>query len=146
MRSRVLVGLALLTVAAGCTKESNVATIGSDASHSVCALPAIHAAYDGKRAQVRGRFDAHAHGVFLKNERCPGYVLTLERISGGPDVSLCTPKRLAQEFGCPGGNQNGPVVTVVGILKPSQTPEYGTMLVSEIYDFENARTGERFTP
>ncbi len=73
-------------------------------------------------------------------------MLSLEGVSGGPDVTLCTPERLAQEFGCPGGNNNGPVVTVVGILKPSKKSEYGNILVSEMRDFENARTGERFTP
>ena len=95
---------------------------------------------------IRGRFDVHAHGTFLRDERCPGHMLALKGTSDGPDISLCTPERLTQEFGCPGGNHNGPIVTVVGILKPSKTPEYGEVLVSEMHDFENARTGERFTP
>ena len=142
----ILLALALAAGAAGCTKQSIDLVADSDVAQSVCALPAIHAAHDGKRARIRGRFDMHAHGVFLRDERCPGYMLTLKRSEGGPDITLCTPERLAHEFGCPGGNHNGPVVTVVGILTPSKTPEYGSILVSEMRDFANVRTGERFTP
>jgi len=73
-------------------------------------------------------------------------MLTLRHTDAGPDITLCTPERLSREFGCPGGNDNGPIVTVVGILNPSRSPRYGEVLVSEMRDFENVRTGERFTP
>jgi hypothetical protein len=112
---------------------------------SVCSLPALHRTRDGQRVQIRGRFDMHAHGVFLRDERCPGYMLTLEQTDNGPNVTLCTPARLAREFGCPGGN-DGPIVTVVGILSPSRDSRSGQVMVTEMRDFENARTGERFTP
>jgi hypothetical protein len=87
----------------------------------------------------------HAHGVFLRDEKCPGYMLSLEGTENGPDISLCTPERLVKVFGCPGGNGNGPIVTVSGILKPSRAPEYGQVSVEGMTDFENARTGERFS-
>jgi hypothetical protein len=145
-RSRVLIVLAFLAVAAGCTKTLDDATMSTDAPQSVCALPTIHRVSDGKRVQIRGRFDVHEHGVFLRDEKCPGAMLTLRRTGDGPDVTLCSPQRLLQEFGCPGGNDNGPMVTVVGILKPSKSPRYGEILVTEMHDFENVRTGERFTP
>jgi hypothetical protein len=35
---------------------------------------------------------------------------------------------------------------VVGILKPSKNAKYGELLVEEMLDFENARTGRRFAP
>jgi hypothetical protein len=73
-------------------------------------------------------------------------MLSLKYMEGGPDVTLCSPERLAQEFGCPGGNHNGPIVTVVGTLNQSKSARYGEVVVSEMRDFENIRTGERFTP
>jgi hypothetical protein len=149
-RSRGAIVFTILVAASGCAKESTLAPdlvpSTSDVAQSVCSLPAIHADYDGKQAQIRGRFGGHAHGVFLEDRSCPGHMLTLESTDGGPDVSLCTPDRIAQEFGCPGGNHNGPIVTVVGILVPSKTPEFGSILVTEMRDFVNARTGERFIP
>ena len=146
MRSRILTVLALSTVAAGCARTAHNAAVSTDTPQSVCDLPEIHRSSDGKRVQIRGRFDVHAHGVFLRDERCPGAMLSLRRTDAGPDITLCTPDRLSKEFGCPGGNDNGPIVTAVGILNPSKSPRYGEVLVSEMRDFENVRTGERFTP
>jgi hypothetical protein len=145
MRSRVLIVLALSTVAAACTKTPRDVAASPDTPQSVCDLPQLHRAFDRKRVQIRGRFDVHAHGVFLRDDRCPGAMLSLRHTDSSPDLTLCTPERLSQEFGCPGGNDNGPIVTVVGILKPSKSPRYGEILVSEMHDFENVRTGERFT-
>ena len=146
MRISVATAIASITVVVGCTAKSTVVPTDSVMTQGVCDLPAAHTAHDGKRVQMRGRFDLHAHGVFLRDDRCPGFMLSRAGTDSGPDVSLCTPERLAKEFGCPGGNHNGPIVTVVGTLKPSRAPEYGEVLVSEMRDFENARTGERFTP
>ena len=92
---------------------------------------------------MRGLFTIHEHGSFLRDEKCPGYMLSLESTESGPDTSLCTPEKLVQVFGCPGGNDNGPVVTVSGMLKPSHDPKYGRVVVDEMRDFENVRTGER---
>jgi hypothetical protein len=148
MRSRVTIVLMLVTVAAGCTTRSDGAIASADGPQSVCALRTVLRASEGKRVQIRGRFDVHAHGVFLRDERCPGSKVFLRRADDRPDLNLnlCTPERLAQEFGCPGGNHNGPIVTVVGILSVSRNPKYGWITVSEMRDFENVRTGERFTP
>ncbi len=148
MSSRITLVLTVFTVAAGCTTETGGAIASADLPQSVCALPTIHRSFTGMRVQVRGRFDVHAHGVSFKDERCPGIKLFLKPADDEPDLdlSLCTPERLAQEFGCPGGNRNGPIVTVVGIISMSKDPRYGWMTVSEMRDFENVRTGERFTP
>ena len=116
----------------------------TDAVQSVCALPSVHARYDGQRVNIRGLFTAHAHGFLLRDEKCPGHWLFLRRTAGGPDTSLCTPERLVKEFGCPGGNDNGPIVTVSGILKPSTSPQMGDVLVDGMTDFQNVRTGARF--
>ena len=104
----------------------------------------LHANHDGQRVRVRGLFTGHAHGFFLRDEQCPGYMLSLKHADNGPDTSLCTPEKLVEVFGCPGGNDNGPIVTVSGILAPSKNPMYGQVLVDEMADFENVRTGERF--
>ena len=81
--------------------------------------------------------------MFLRDEKCPGYVLSLKRTENGPDTSLCSSEELVRVFGCPGGNDNGPIVTVSGVLEPSRDPKYGRVLVDEMADFENVRTGER---
>lgn len=146
MRFRTLFSLALIAFAAGCTDKPSGALVAADVLQTVCALPTMHTMSDGKAVQIRGRFDLHAHGVFLRDDNCPGFMLALKHMDGGPDISLCTPESLAREFGCPGGNHNGPIVTVIGILNPSKSPEYGEVVVAELQDFENARTGERFTP
>jgi hypothetical protein len=70
-------------------------------------------------------------------------MLSLESTESGPDTSLCTPEKLVEVFGCPGGNDNGPIVTVSGLLKPSKDPKYGRVVVDEMRDFENVRTGVR---
>jgi hypothetical protein len=119
MSRRVLTVLAIGTLASGCIRGSDSAAASADATQSICALPTIHRVSGGTRVQIRGRFDVHAHGVFLRDEQCPAIMLALRRTEDGPDVTLCTPERLAQVFGCPGGNDNGPIVTVVSILKPS---------------------------
>ena len=108
---------------------------------SVCDLPTIHAAHDGETVSVRGRFDVHAHGVFLRDNKCPGFMLSLHHLDGGPDVSLCSYDRLMNEFGCPGGNDNGPIVTMTGVVPASFRPQYGAMKVARMSDFENVRTG-----
>jgi hypothetical protein len=82
--------------------------------------------------------------VFLRDEKCPGYMLSLKGTENGPDISLCTPEKLVEVFGCPGGNDNGPIVTISGILAPSRDAKYGQVLVDKMADFENVRTGERF--
>lgn len=141
----ILAAFALAAAFVGCTKRSDGTAATADVVREVCALPEMHETSDGERVRVRGRFDMHAHGVFLRDDRCPGFMVALKYMDGGPDVSLCTPERLAQEFGCPGGNHNGPMVTVIGVLNPSHSPKYGEVVVAEMRDFENARTGERFT-
>jgi hypothetical protein len=144
MRGAAAIFLAAV-VLTGCEPHSQGTSGEASAFNSVCNLPKIHSQFDGRRARVRGLFDVHSHGVFLKDLKCPGYMLTLKQADNGPNVSLCEPERLAQEFGCPGGNDNGPIVTVVGILKSSKNPEYGEIMVEEMLDFQNARTGERFS-
>lgn len=130
----------------GCAKGVPEAVDAVDAVRGVCDLPALHADHDGQRVKVRGLFAFHAHGVFLMDKKCPHYMLTLKHTDNGPDITLCTPERLVQEFGCPGGNGNGPIVTVSGVLEPSKTPEYGRISADAMTDFENIRTGERFNP
>jgi len=76
-----------------------------------------------------------AHEVFLTDQRCPDVQLDLEGTTGGPDISLCNSEVLAKQFGCPGGNDNGPIVTTVGILKKSHTPKYARIVVEEMTDF-----------
>jgi hypothetical protein len=76
-----------------------------------------------------------AHEAFLTDERCPDVQLDLERLRTGPDISLCDSEELVKKFGCPGGNDNGPIVTTVGILKKSHTPKYARIVVEEMTDF-----------
>ena len=113
-----------------------------EAVRSVCDIPVIP---EGQRVKIRGLFTPHAHGFFLREEKCPGYMLILRRTADGPDTSLCTPDRLVQVFGCPGGNDNGPIVTVSGVLGPAKIPTVREVTVDEMSDFENVRTGERVT-
>src|SRR5262245_50441061 len=120
---RRAIAISLLGLCSGCHKHAPAASGAFDVSQSVCSLPALHADYDGQRVTVRGLFALHAHGVFLRDEKCPSYMLALKRAANGTDITLCSPESLAQVFGCPGGNDNGPLVTVSGILKPSKTPE-----------------------
>jgi hypothetical protein len=144
MHVRAAIVVSVLGLCGGCSGDAPTATAALDDVQSVCSLPALHADHDGQRVKVRGLFTLHAHGVFLRDERCPGYMLALKHTENGPDTSLCTPERLVQVFGCPGGNDNGPIVTVSGILEPSKAPKYGRVAVEEMTDFENVRTGERF--
>jgi hypothetical protein len=151
MRFRFKAVFATLIFGGGCAEVSHVVPViaqsSSNAVQSVCALPGLHSQFDLQRIRVRGRVGMHAHGVFLEDKNCPDYRLYLAGTKQGPDLSFCTPERLAQEFGCPGaGNQNGLIVTVSGILEPSTAPKFGTLLVEEMMDFENARTGARFVP
>ena len=143
MLTRAVIVLSMLALSSACSRSVSTTAGTIDAPQSVCALPTLHANHDGRRVRVRGLFTIHAHGSFLRDEKCPGYMLSLESTESGPDISLCTPEKLVQAFGCPGGNDNGPVVTVSGMLKPSNDPKYGRLVVDEMRDFENVRTGER---
>jgi hypothetical protein len=136
--------VSILCLLGGCSKSPGVAADTIGVAHSVCDLPVLHADHAGQRVKIRGLFSVHAHGFFLRDENCPRYMLILKRTADGPDTSLCSPDRLVQEFGCPGGNDNGPIVTVSGILKPSKMPKVGVITVDEMADFENVRTGKRF--
>ena len=96
--------------------------------------------------RIRGLFTVHAHGFFLRDDDCPRYMLTLKRVAQGPDISLCTQDRLVQVFGCPGGNDNGPIVTVSGVIGHARIPTVRALMVDEMSDFENVLTGERVIP
>jgi hypothetical protein len=146
MYTRAVIVASVLGLCAACSKDMSTSTNATDVAQSVCSLPALHGRYDGQRVTVRGRFDVHAHGVFLRDEKCPGCMLSLKGTENGPDISLCTPETLVEVFGCPGGNDNGPIVTVSGILSPSRNAKYGQVLVDKMTDFENVRTGERVNP
>ena len=143
MHTRAVIVASVFGLCVACSKDISTSTIAGGVAQSVCSLPALHGSYDGQRVTVRGRFDVHAHGVFLRDEKCPGYMLSLKGTENGPDISLCTPEALVEVFGCPGGNDNGPIVTVSGILSPSRNAKYGQVLVDKMTDFENVRTGER---
>ena len=145
MNIRTVIVVLVLGLLGGCSKSTHPAVGTIAVVQSVCDLPAIQAAREGQRVKVRGLFTMHAHGFFLRDEKCPGYTLILNHAANSPDISLCTPDRLLQVFGCPGGNDNGPIVTVSGVLGPSKKtmPEVGIITVDEMADFENVRTGER---
>lgn len=142
MNVRAAIVVSILCLLGGCATSDHSGADEIDAVLGVCDIPAIP---EGQRVKIRGLFTGHAHGVFLRDERCPGYMLTLTRSAHGPDTSLCTPDRLVQVFGCPGGNDNGPVVTVSGVLGPAKIPTVRNVTVDEMTDFQNVRTGERVT-
>jgi hypothetical protein len=73
--------------------------------------------------------------MFLEDARCAGVVLLLDHTEGGPDVTLCSSEELMDEFGCPGGNDNGPIVTVAGILKTSEERRFPSIFVDGMTDF-----------
>jgi hypothetical protein len=142
MNGCALLGLLALAHLTACT-EQKATPQDSDTKEResvlpICSLPKISEANDGKRVSIRGRMMVGAHEIFLTDERCPNMQLDLERATSGPDITLCESEELTKEFGCPGGNDNGPIVTTVGILSKSRTPDYAKMVVEEMIDFESA--------
>jgi hypothetical protein len=105
----------------------------------VCALPSVPDSMDHQKVRVRGRMLVGAHEIFLTDQRCSDVLLFLERAANGPDISLCSSAELVEQFGCPGGNDNGPVVTAAGVLQKSRSPQVATMQVEEMTDFQNVR-------
>ncbi len=135
--------VSVLYLTCGCvTIDDSGANMNGDI-RSVCDIPAI---LEGQSVRVRGLFTAYANGYVLIDENCPRYLLSLKRTEHGPDTTLCTPERLVEVFGCPGGNDNGPLVTVSGVIGPVRTPNLRTITVDEMSDFENVRTGEHVIP
>lgn len=143
MRIGAALTVTVLCLIGGCSAGVQPEASAIDAADSVCAIPGLP---EGKHVRIRGLYTVHAHGYFLRDERCPGYMLTLTQAPKGPDISLCTPEELARVFGCPGGNDNGPVVTVSGVLGSARTPTVREVTVERFSDFENVRSRERVTP
>ena len=104
---------------------------------SVCEFVSYGAEAIGKTVRVRGRLRSLEHGMFITDSGCPQNPLYLVAASGGPDPTLCSSEDLSERFGCPGGNDNGPILTVVGVVQKSFTSSVGLLIVKELKDFEN---------
>jgi hypothetical protein len=134
----------------GCAEKSRL--VDSEANHqpsrvySVCDLPTIHAERKVDAVSIRGRLDLLGHRFGLRDDKCPAYALFFNDQRGDLDVSLCSYERLVKEFGCPGGNDNGPILTVTGVVSApaSANDEYSYISVVRMSDFENVRTGARY--
>ena len=147
-RALAIIGLGMLCGA--CAERSRLVNSEADQQplrvFSVCDLPTIHAEHKLDPVSIRGRFDLLGHRFGLRDDRCPTYALFFNEQRGDLDVSLCSYERLVKEFGCPGGNDNGPVLTVTGVVSApaSANDEYWYMSVVRMSDFENVRTGARY--
>ena len=140
MNRVALVGFVALVPLHACTKQQSISEgIEDETVFPICSLPKISESNEGKRISVRGRMMVGAHEIFLSDERCSNVQLDLERSTDGPDVTLCESGELTKQFGCPGGNENGPIVTTTGVLRKSHTAEYAKMVVEEMIDFESVR-------
>ena len=150
MTPRTLAIVLLGMLCGACAEGSR--PLNSEADHqplrvfSVCDLPTIHAEHKLDPVSIRGRFDLLGHRFGLRDDKCPAYALFFNDQRGDLDVSLCSYERLVKEFGCPGGNENGPILTVTGVVSApaSAKEEYSYMSVIRMSDFENVRTGARY--
>lgn len=132
--------LAILCFLGGLQLTSSTALGSTEVDQVVqlCEFPKIAASSIGEKIRVRGKMTLHAHGVLLSDERCPGVMVHLKYIPGGPDISLCSLPELVQRFGCPAGGDAGPMATAVGVLRNISEPENGFLLVEQLVDFESA--------
>ena len=142
MESRHLAACGLICLAsaiAGCSRQQTDVTVPADQADAVipiCDLPHRVASLDGQQARVRGRLLAGAHEIFLTDEStCPEVTLYLKHTPNGPNVNLCSYPELVAKFGCPGGNDNGPVVTTQGRLRKGRLANFAFMDVEKMTDF-----------
>jgi hypothetical protein len=141
----------LAALLCGCARTTGVASQSETAEpppvQTVCSILEPGAHFSDPHITVRGQFVGLVEGSLLKDSTCDSKTLLLSYVSGGPRFLFCESEQLTREFGCPGG-QNGPIVTIRGVMSPGRgpTPETGVFAIEEIIAYESTRTGKAVLP